>query len=59
MKKAIQKIIRRIRCKHNDWEIQPTYALLYYDRCKECGKLRETIGAVEGTHFEIGKIRIK
>lgn len=37
-------IFKAIFCKHREWDIQPTYILIHYDRCKNCGKLRPTIG---------------
>jgi len=53
------KWVTRLFCKHVDWDIQPTYTLLYYDRCKRCGKLRKTIGEIDDTYFKLGEYRIK
>jgi len=52
-------IFKQLFCNDHAWEIQPTYALLYYDRCKKCGKLRDTIGKTQTTSFKIGNINLK
>lgn len=55
----LKTLFKRLFCKHKEWLIQPSYAELYYDRCKECGKYRETIGEIKTMFFKLGTFKIK
>jgi len=48
------KWIKSLFCRHTEWEKQPSYTLIHYDRCKQCRKLRKTVGEVGGIYFKIG-----
>lgn len=55
----MKNFIKRLFCKHTDWIIQPSYMELYYDKCKKCGKYRDTVGEIEYSTFGPITIRIK
>ncbi len=59
LRERIANIIKRIFCKHKEWAIQPSYAELYYDKCLNCGKYRETVGEIQTTKFNLGTWKLK
>ena len=50
--------LKKLLCKHEKWDIQPSYILLFYDRCQNCKKLRKTVGKIEYTYFNLGEFEI-